>query len=347
VSRLIVTGGAGFIGANFVRRRLESQPDDVVVVLDQLTYAGNLENLAGLQERFGGFRFLRGDIGNPADVAAAFEAVGGAVDVLAHFAAESHVDRSIDDAMPFVRTNVLGTQVLLEQARRRGVGVFLHVSTDEVYGSLAERDPPFTEETPIAPNSPYAASKAGSDCLVRAYHHTFGLPAIVTRCSNNYGPYQFPEKFIPLAITNAIEERPIPLYGDGGQVRDWLHVSEHCDALEAVLRRGRPGQVYNIGGHCERSNLSIARAVCAAVGRSESLIRCVTDRQGHDRRYAIDTTRIEREVGFRPGPPIEARLGELVRWYHDNRSWWTAIKSGAYAGYYDRMYGARLKGGVA
>jgi dTDP-glucose 4,6-dehydratase len=341
-ARLLVTGGAGFIGANFVRRHLERYPDHTLVVLDRLTYAGNLASLAGLDERYPGYRFVRGDVASPDDVAAAFDAAQGPLDALVHFAAESHVDRSIDDASPFIHTNVLGTQVLLEAARRRGVGRFLHVSTDEVYGSLGPDDPPFTEETPIAPNSPYAASKAGSDCLVRAYVHTHKLPAVITRCSNNYGPYQFPEKFIPLFITNALENRPLPLYGDGKNVRDWVHVHDHCDALERVLAGGRTGEVYNIGGNCERANIDIARAVCRATARPESLIQLVADRPGHDRRYAMSTARIERELGFRPGRPIEDHLEALVAWYEAERGWWTAIKSGAYRDYYAKMYGARL-----
>src|SRR5262249_21423213 len=264
-------------GANYVRRRLGLHHDDTVVVLDRLTYAGNLANLDGL-DTHAGYRFLRGDVAEPKDVEAAFDAAGGTVDAVVHFAAESHVDRSIDDAAPFVHTNLLGTQVLLDVARRRGVGRFLHVSTDEVYGSLAEGAPAFTEASPLLPNSPYAASKAGADCLVRAAAHTFALPAIITRCSNNYGPYQFPEKFLPLFITNALEGQPLPLYGDGGNVRDWLHVDAHCDALEAVLEHGRAGEIYNIGGRCERANIDVARAVCRAIGCAESLIQLVADR---------------------------------------------------------------------
>ena len=336
--RIVVTGGAGFIGSNYVRRRLRMQPTDTVVVLDRLTYAGNLANLEGLSSRF-----LRGDVAVPRDVEAAFDTAGGPVDAVVHFAAESHVDRSIDDAAPFVHTNLLGTQVLLDVARRRGVGRFLHVSTDEVYGSLGPDEPGFTESSPLAPNSPYAASKAGADCLVRAAGHTFGLPVLTTRCSNNYGPYQFPEKFLPLFITNAFEGKPLPLYGDGKNVRDWLHVESHCEALDAVLERGKPGEVYNIGGRCERANIDVARAVCAATGRPESLIQPVTDRPGHDRRYAIDCAKIERELGWRPTRRLEDDLAALVRWYDENRAWWNAIKSGEYTSYYDKMYGARLR----
>jgi dTDP-glucose 4,6-dehydratase len=345
MSKLLVTGGAGFIGTNFVRRHLERHPTEHLLVLDRLTYAGNLANLNGLAERHAGYRFVRGDIADSAQVEAAFDMLGS-VDMLVHFAAESHVDRSIDDAAPFVRTNVLGTQTLLEVARKRGVGRFMHVSTDEVYGSLGAADPAFTEQTPLAPNSPYSASKAGSDMLARAYFHTFALPVLITRCSNNYGPYQFPEKFIPLAITNAFEGKAIPLYGDGLNVRDWLHVGDHCDAIEAVIAGGRPGEVYNIGGRCERANVDIARAICQATGQSESLIQRVKDRLGHDRRYAVDIGKIERELGWRPRSSLERDLPELVRWYRENAAWWQAIKSGEYRAYYDRMYGDRLAAGA-
>jgi dTDP-glucose 4,6-dehydratase len=339
--RIVVTGGAGFIGANYVRRRLRLHTSDTVVVLDRLTYAGNLANLDGL-DKHAGYRFLRGDVAQPKDVEAAFDAAGGPIDAVVHFAAESHVDRSIDDAAPFVHTNLLGTQVLLDVARRRGVGRFLHVSTDEVYGSLSPTEPGFTEASPLAPNSPYAASKAGADCLVRAAGHTFGMPVLITRCSNNYGPYQFPEKFLPLFITNALEGKPLPLYGDGGNVRDWLHVESHCEALDVVLERGRPGEVYNVGGRCERKNIDVARSVCGATGQQETLIRFVTDRLGHDRRYAIDCGKIERELGWRPARRLEDDLAALVRWYDEHRPWWGAIKSGEYTSYYDKMYGARL-----
>lgn len=338
--RLLVTGGAGFIGSNFVRAHLEAHPTDQVVVLDRLTYAGNLQNLAGL-ERFPGFRFVRGDICEPDDVEKAFAECGD-VDALIHLAAESHVDRSIHDASPFVRTNVLGTQVLLDTARARGIGLFVCVSTDEIYGSLEPGDPPFTEESPAAPNSPYSASKAGGDLLARAWHVTYGLPVVTVRASNTYGPYQFPEKLLPLLITHALDGQPLPIYGDGRYVRDWMHVSDLCDALERIVRGGRPGAVYNVGGHCERENIGLARAICAATGRPESLIRHVGDRPGHDRRYALATDRIERELGWKPGPPIEARLDALVRWYADHRDWWEAIKSGEYRTFYERHYGGRL-----
>jgi len=344
MARLLVTGGAGFIGSNFVRRRLAAHPDDALVVLDKLTYAGNLENLAGLDER-PGYRFLRGDVAERADVEAAFDAAGP-VDALVHFAAESHVDRSLEDAAPFVRTNVSGTQVLLDVARRRGVGRFLHVSTDEVYGSCAEGEPGFDERAPLAPTSPYAASKAGADCLALAYCRTFGLPVIVTRASNNYGPRQFPEKLVPLFLTNALDGQPLPLYGDGLHVRDWLHVDDHCDALEAVLARGRVGEVYNVAGRCERRNRDVAEWICHAASAPESLIRPVADRAAHDRRYALDAGKLEREIGFVPGPPIEERLVDLARWYDENRAWWTAIKSGEYRQFYERHYRARLGAGA-
>lgn len=341
--RILVTGGAGFIGSNYVRKHLEANPDDRLVVLDRLTYAGNLQNLAGLLERFAGFRFIRGDVCAPDEIAAAFEAAGGPLDALVHFAAESHVDRSIDDAAPFVRTNVLGTQALLEAARRRGVGRFLLVSTDEVYGSRSPDEPGSGEGAPLLPNSPYAASKAAADCLARAYVQTFQLPLIISRASNNYGPHQFPEKFIPLFITNALEGRELPLYGDGENVRDWLHVDDHCDALEAILERGRPGEVYNVGGSCERKNLAVARAICAATGAPESSIRLVADRKGHDRRYALDVDKMRRELGWQPRAALEERLPEVVRWYQEHRAWWQAIKSGEYLDYYEKMYGARLR----
>ena len=352
--RYLITGGAGFIGSNFVRRHLAERPGDAVVVLDSLSYAGNPENLAGLAERYPQYRFVRGDVAAAADVETAFEVLksidregesacapegAGAGFVVAHFAAESHVDRSIDDPAPFVHTNVVGTQVLLEASRRRGVERFLQVSTDEVYGSLGAADAAFSEATPLAPNSPYAASKAGADCLARAYFHTYELPVLITRCSNNYGPYQFPEKFLPLFITNAFDARPLPLYGDGQNVRDWLHVDDHCAALELVIDRGVAGEVYNIGGACERKNLEVAQAVCRATGRSESLIRLVADRRGHDRRYAIDASKIERALGWRPQHALESDLAALVDWYREHRPWWEAIKSGAYREYYSRRYG--------
>src|SRR3954465_2138718 len=284
MKRILVTGGCGFIGANFVRLQLETYPDVEITNLDALTYAGNPDNLAGLEDE-PRYRFVQGDV---ADRALVMELLAEGFDAVVHFAAESHVDRSIDDATPFLRTNVVGTQCLLDAARTAKVPRYVQVSTDEVYGTLQAADPPFHGTTPLAPNSPYAASKAAADLLVRAAYHTFGLDAVITRCSNNYGPYQFPEKLIPLFITNVMADIPVPVYGDGRQVRDWIHVLDHCRGIDAALRRGRAGEVYNFGGRCERANLDVTRAVLRLVAKSESLIQHVTDRPGHDRRYAID-----------------------------------------------------------
>ena len=340
--RLLVTGGAGFIGANFVQLVLASHPDDVVVTLDLLTYAGNLANLESVLDD-PRHRFVRGDI---ADRAAVEAAIGEGVDAIVNFAAESHVDRSIADAGAFLATNVVGTQVLLDVARARGVGRFLQVSTDEVYGSLGPTGA-FSEETPLGPNSPYAASKAAADLLVRAAHHTHGLPALVTRCSNNYGPYQFPEKLIPLFVTNALADQALPLYGDGRQVRDWIHVEDHCRGVDLVLREGRIGEVYNLGGGNERENVEIAHLILEALGKPRSLLRHVEDRLGHDRRYAIDARKIERELGWKPRREFASGLRDTIAWYQSHRSWWEAVKSGAYLEYYERMYGQRLRGAVS
>jgi dTDP-glucose 4,6-dehydratase len=333
---ILVTGGAGFIGSNFVELVLRARPDWQVVNLDALTYAGNPENLSAV-ERDPRYAFVQGDICEPADVARAFAACRAPVAVV-HFAAESHVDRSIQSGMPFVRTNVLGTQVLLDESRARGVERFLHVSTDEVYGSLGASGK-FTEETPLAPNSPYSSSKAGSDLLVRAAFHTHGFPGLITRCSNNYGPYQFPEKLIPLMIANASEDKELPVYGDGQNVRDWLYVEDHCEALLAVLERGRPGEVYNIGGNNEYPNLEIVRLVLRTLGKPESLIRFVKDRPGHDRRYAIDAGKIRRELGWEPRHRFEQALPLTVRWYQAHSVWLQRVRSGAYREYYARQYG--------
>jgi len=335
---LIVTGGAGFIGSNFLHLVARRRPELSLVNLDALTYAGNLENLAAL-EAHPGYTFVHGDITRPADVAAAFEAAGDGPVSVVHFAAESHVDRSIQSGLPFVLTNVAGTQVLVDQARARGVRRFVHVSTDEVYGSLGPTGL-FTETTPLAPNSPYSASKAASDLCVRAAHHTHGFPALITRCSNNYGPYQFPEKLIPLMIANAREGQPLPVYGDGLQVRDWLFVEDHCEALLLVLERGRPGEVYNIGGRNEYPNLEIVRRILSHLGRPESLIRYVTDRPGHDRRYAIDASKIERDLGWRPRFTFEEALPRTIEWYLAQDEWLRRVRSGAYREYYRAQYGA-------
>jgi dTDP-glucose 4,6-dehydratase len=332
---LLVTGGCGFIGSNFIRYLLAADPGVAVVNLDALTYAGNPADLA----EFDGhprYRFVCGCI---TDRDAVRDAVAG-IDSVFNFAAESHVDRSIHDSGPFVRTNVLGTQVLLDAAREFKVRTFVQISTDEVYGSLGATGH-FTEETPLAPNSPYAASKAAADLLVRSYVHTFGLPAVVTRCSNNYGPYQFPEKLIPLFITNLLRDEPVPVYGDGLNVRDWVHVRDHCAAVHRVWRDGRPGEVYNVGGRCELTNLQLTHALLEVLGKPRSLIRYVKDRPGHDRRYAIDCGKIERELGWRPEVPFERGLRETVQWYRDNAAWVAGVRSGEYLKYYQRQYGQR------
>ncbi len=336
--RLLVTGGAGFIGANFVQHVLATHAEDEVVTLDLLTYAGNLANLEPVIKD-PRHRFVRADVADPAAVGAAL--VPG-IDAIVNVAAETHVDRSIDDATDFLRANVLGTQVLLDAARAAGVRRFLQVSTDEVYGSLGPTGA-FSEQSPLSPNSPYAASKAAADLLVRAAHHTHGLDAIVTRCSNNYGPYQFPEKLIPLFITNALADEPLPLYGDGRNVRDWIHVADHCRALDTVLRRGRAGEIYNIGGGNERENQEIAAIILRALGKPSSLVRHVADRPGHDRRYAIDGDKIARELDWRPREDFTHGIGATIAWYRANRAWWEAVKSGSYRDYYERMYGERLR----
>lgn len=332
---ILVTGGAGFIGANHVRWLLANS-DDRVVNLDALTYAGNLENLAGCEEN-PRYRFVRGDV-RDADLVRRLLAEEK-IEAVVHFAAESHVDRSIEGPRVFLETNVLGTQVLLDAAREAGVARFVQVSTDEVYGSLGPGDPPFTEEHPLRPNSPYSASKAAADLLCRAYHRTYGLPVCITRCSNNYGPYQFPEKLIPLMIANALEGKPLPVYGDGRNVRDWLFVEDHCRAVDLVMRRGRPGAVYNIGGGNEMENIAIVRLLLELLERDESLITFVTDRPGHDRRYAIDATRLREELGWEPRHDFASGIRATVRWYLEHRDWWERVRSGAYREYYDRMYG--------
>jgi dTDP-glucose 4,6-dehydratase len=335
--KLLVTGGAGFIGANFVRCVLGRHADARVTTLDSLTYAGNLANLASLRDD-PRHRFVRADVADYSAVEAALE---DGVDGVVHFAAESHVDRSITDAAPFLRTNVVGTGVLLDAARARRVGRFIHVSTDEVYGSL---DPgsSATEEFPLRPTSPYAASKAASDLLALSYARTHGLDVVVTRCSNNFGPFQFPEKMIPLFITNALSDEALPLYGDGGNVRDWIHVEDHCTALEAVLRKGRPGEVYNIGASNEWTNRDLTREILRRLGKSADLVRRVADRPAHDRRYALDSTKLRRETGWVPRRSFEAALDETIDWYRTNEPWWRGVKSGEYRRFYDLWYGERL-----
>ncbi|MER3416095.1 MAG: dTDP-glucose 4,6-dehydratase [Gemmataceae bacterium] len=336
MKRILVTGGCGFIGSNFIRFMLANRSDVSVVNLDRLTYAGNLGNLEDLPDRRR-YQFVHGDVAERDLV----RDLVRDVQAIFHFAAESHVDRSIFDASPFVHTNVRGTQVLLDAAREFGVERFIQVSTDEVYGSLGPSGS-FTEESPIAPNSPYAASKAAADLLVRSYIHTFGLPAIITRCCNNYGPYQFPEKLIPLFIVNLLQDQPVPLYGDGLNIRDWIHVQDHCAALELVWRRGRPGQVYNIGARCERTNWQITRMLLHLLNKPESLVRLGPDRPGHDRRYAIDPSKIEQELGWRPAIPFEQGLQQTVEWYRTHMDWVRSVCSGEYRTYYERQYGRRL-----
>jgi dTDP-glucose 4,6-dehydratase len=331
---VLVTGGCGFIGSNFIRYLLETDSQVRVINLDCLTYAGNLANLADIAAD-PRYRFVHGDITDRATVR---QAVSSGVRAIVNFAAESHVDRSIHDSGPFIRTNVLGTQVLLDSAKEFGVPRYVQVSTDEVYGSLGPTGA-FTEETPLAPNSPYSASKAAADLLVRSYVHTFGLPAVITRCSNNYGPYQFPEKIIPLFIANLLRDEPVPVYGDGLNVRDWIHVRDHCAALDRAWREGRAGEVYNIGGRSERTNLELTYALLEAVGKPRSLIRYVKDRPGHDRRYAIDCSKIEKELGWRPRIAFEEGLRETVRWYREHADWVASIRTGEYLKYYERQYG--------
>jgi dTDP-glucose 4,6-dehydratase len=331
---VMVTGGCGFIGSNFVRHLLEADPQVQIVNFDCLTYAGNLQNLADLTDH-PRYRFIKGDI---TDREAVRSAVRPGVSAIINFAAESHVDRSILDSGPFVRTNVMGTQVLLDAAREFKVPRFVQVSTDEVYGSLGAVGS-FTEETPLAPNSPYAASKAAADLLVRSYVHTFEVPAVITRCSNNYGPFQFPEKLIPLFITNLQRGEPVPVYGDGLNVRDWIHVRDHCTAIECVWRSGRPGEVYNIGGRCEKTNLELTHTLIDIMGKSRGSIRYVKDRPGHDRRYAIDCAKIERELGWRPAVTFAEGLKNTVRWYLEHQDWVTNIRTKEYLKYYERQYG--------
>jgi len=332
---LFVTGGAGFIGSAFVRLLLDEDPSCRVTNFDALTYAGNPDNLTGLDPAR--HRFVRGDI---CDREAVLAALDEGADAVIHLAAESHVDRSIHSAHEFIRTNVMGTQVLLDAARARGVGRFLQVSTDEVMGSLPERDDAFfKEESPFEPNSPYSASKAAAEHLCRAAHHTHGLDTVVTRCGNNYGPRQFPEKFLPLLLSNAMRDEAVPVYGDGRNVRDWIYVEDHCRALLAVLARGRAGAVYNVGARNERRNIEVAESVLRALGKPLSLIKFVKDRPGHDRRYAIDPTKIEAELGWRPRETWESGLEKTIRWYAENSDWVARARSGAYREYYSKQYG--------
>ncbi|MGI9262235.1 MAG: dTDP-glucose 4,6-dehydratase [Woeseiaceae bacterium] len=363
--RLLVTGGAGFIGANFVRYWADRHADDSLIVLDALTYAGNRANLAGL-EAHSGFRFVQGDIGDQALVESLLR--DDRVDTIVHFAAESHVDRSIHEPDAFIQTNVTGSHTLLKVAREVWLDsedapashLFHHVSTDEVYGTLGPDDPAFTEETPYAPNSPYAASKAASDHLVRAYHHTYGLNVKTSNCSNNYGPYQFPEKLIPLMIVNALTGKPLPVYGDGSNIRDWLYVDDHCRGIELVIDKGRVGETYNIGGNNECANIDIVNRICAAIddlfstrpvladrfpeapaakgGQTSSLITFVKDRLGHDWRYAIDAGKSSAELGYSPQESFKSGLGRTLEWMIDNESWWRAVIDGSYRDWIEKNY---------
>ncbi len=349
---IVITGGAGFIGSNFVHHWCENYPEDRVIVLDALTYAGNLNNLGTLKDRKN-FRFLQGDICDQALVDELF--AGENIDTVAHFAAESHVDRSILGPGAFVQTNVVGTFTLLESFRQHWLSNhqpdnyrFLHVSTDEVYGSLGVDDPAFTETTPYAPNSPYSASKAGSDHLARAYFHTYGMPTIITNCSNNYGSYHFPEKLIPLMCINILLGKPLPVYGDGQNVRDWLYVRDHCQALDTVIHKGKAGETYNIGGNNEVKNIDLVRMLCdlmdelapdLPVKPAQNLITFVRDRPGHDRRYAIDASKIRTELGWQPQETVEGGLRKTIQWYLDHRDWWQPLLSKEYQEYYGKVYG--------
>ncbi|MBW2554421.1 MAG: dTDP-glucose 4,6-dehydratase [Deltaproteobacteria bacterium] len=334
--KILVTGGAGFIASNFIRYIHSKHPDYQVINLDNLTYAGNLENLEDVSNQ-SFYRFVKGDI---TDASLVGEELKEGVDVLVNFAAESHVDRSIYDASSFIRTNILGTQVLLEASNKYKVGRFVQISTDEVYGSLGPEGF-FTESSPLHPNSPYSASKAGADLLVMSYHETFKLPVVITRSSNNYGAYQFPEKFIPLFITNAIADEMLPLYGKGLNVRDWLHVEDHCSAIDLVLHQGKEGEVYNIGANCEKTNLEVSQAILKELNKPESLIKFVKDRLGHDQRYALDASKIKQELDWCPSHSFEEGVRQTIAWYRENTSWWKKIKSGEYRHYYQKMYGNR------
>jgi dTDP-glucose 4,6-dehydratase len=332
--KLLVTGGAGFIGSNFVRLTLNDTDWDIIN-FDKLTYAGNLENLADIKDN-PRYSFIRGDIADAKHVEEIFKQQN--FNAVINFAAESHVDRSIQDASPFIITNIMGTQVLLNVSRKYGIEKFVQVSTDEVYGSLNMDDPEFTEETPLAPNSPYSASKASADLLCRAYFKTYGLPVIVTRCSNNFGPYQFPEKLIPLVITNALEDKTIPVYGDGMNVRDWIHVLDHCQGLKLAIEKGVPGEIYNIGGGAQIPNIELVKKIIEITGMSESLITYVKDRPGHDRRYAINPQKIQKELGWKLSFDFDEAVTNTVNWYIQNKPWWHRVKSGEYQSFYEHWY---------
>jgi len=337
---ILVTGGAGFIGANFIFYVLNKYSDYRVVCVDKLTYAGNVSTLSGVMQNQR-FRFLRADICDRETIYGIFEEEHP--NIVVNFAAESHVDRSIENPEVFLRTNILGTQVLMDACRKYGIERYHQVSTDEVYGDLPLDRPDlfFTEETPIRTSSPYSSSKAGADLLVQAYHRTYGLPVTISRCSNNYGPYQFPEKLIPLMIANALNDKPMPVYGEGINVRDWLYVEDHCKAIDLIIHKGLVGEVYNIGGHNEMRNIDIVKHICRELNKSEDLITYVTDRKGHDMRYAIDPAKIHRELGWLPEITFADGIKKTIRWYLNHQNWWESIISGEYRNYYERMYGNR------
>ena len=337
---IIVTGGAGFIGSNFIYYMLKKHPADRIICVDKLTYAGNLETLEAAMEKKN-FNFIRADIADRQAVYRIFEQEKP--DIVVNFAAESHVDRSIENPEIFLQTNVIGTSVLLDACRKYGIDRYHQVSTDEVYGDLPLDRPDlfFTEETNLKTSSPYSASKAGADLLVMAYHRTYKIPTTISRCSNNYGPYHFPEKLIPLMIINALSDKKLPVYGDGKNVRDWLYVEDHCRAIDLILQKGRVGEVYNIGGHNERANIDVVKTILKELGKPEDLIEHVTDRKGHDRRYAIDPTKIHTELGWEPETKFEDGIKKTVKWYLEHRDWWMGIISGDYQTYYERMYDKR------
>ena len=337
---IIVTGGAGFIGGNFCHYMSNKYKEDTILCIDKLTYAGNMETLAPIME-LPNFKFFQADIADREAIYKIFEEEKP--DIVVNFAAESHVDRSITDPEIFLRTNVIGTGVMLDACRKYGIKRYHQVSTDEVYGDLPldRKDLFFTEETPIHTSSPYSASKASSDLLVQAYARTYSLPCTISRCSNNYGPYHFPEKFIPLIIANALNDKPLPVYGKGENIRDWLYVEDHCIAIDLIIRKGTEGEIYNIGGHNEKTNLEVVKTVLSELGKPESLITYVSDRPGHDRRYAIDPAKIHHELGWLPATPFEAGIKKTIHWYLENRTWWENIISGEYANYYKKMYGNR------
>ncbi|MEI8382238.1 MAG: dTDP-glucose 4,6-dehydratase [Planctomycetota bacterium] len=337
MQRILVTGGCGFIGANFIRLELQADPELAIINVDKLTYAGNLANLADVQCN-SRYEFVRADICDRELIGSLLQS--GNISAVINFAAETHVDRSIQDSSPFVRTNIVGTQTLLDCCRQYGVVRYLQVSTDEVYGSLGDSGK-FTEETPLAPNSPYSASKAAADLLVRSYCQTFGFPAVITRCSNNYGPFQFPEKLIPLFITNAMRDQSLPVYGTGLNVRDWIHVSDHCRGIALAWRNGRSGDVYNFGGNSELTNLELTARLLSALEKPRSLIKFVPDRPGHDHRYAIDNSKAQRDLGWVPQVTFEAGLRETIAWYQSNPDWIAQVKSGEYQKFYERQYGTQ------